>query len=64
MKEIKVLYAEGGGEGEPSNAFIFSNRNTAAKNVYGQLAEGEKARIERLVENSGQEANPPDVQKR
>ena len=63
-EEIKRLYAEAGGEGEPSSDKVFQLRSTAARNVYIGLSEDEKAMVMKEVENSGQEANPPDVQKR
>ena len=61
---MRRLYAEAGGEGEmPSNKAL-GLRNTAAKNVYDQLPEDEKRRIAQKVDKSGEEANPPDIQKK
>ena len=64
LKEIDRLYAEEGGEGEPSSEKVFQCRNTAARNVYIRLSEDEKAVIMRQVKMSGQEANPLDIQRR
>jgi hypothetical protein len=55
---------DGGGTGEPSPDETFRLRMTAAKNVYVQLSEGEKLEIQKAVDQSGMDGNPPDIQKR
>lgn len=64
LKEVNRLHTQAGGEGEPSHGDKFKLRNTAARNVHAGMNEDEKAAIMKEVERSGEEANPPEIQRK
>ena len=63
-EEMKRLHAEAGGVGELTANDEFTMRNTAAKQWYNRLSADEKAMFQIKARSYGQEANPPDIQKK
>jgi hypothetical protein len=68
VEEVKILLgAEKGVPADdivPAAQDIFTHRTTAAKIVYERLSLDEKGKIQKQVERSGKEENPPEIQQR
>jgi hypothetical protein len=63
-KVVSLFEIEHGANAVPTPAQHFALRSKAAKAAYLELVPDQKARIDRLVEASGNDSNPPDVQKK
>lgn len=62
-EEVKNILKEKGHIDEATNDDYFKYRNTAAKRIYEQLSDDEKAKIDEECE-SGNVISPVDIQQR
>lgn len=63
-KVISLFEMEHGANAVPTPAQHFALRSKAGKAAYLELTPDQKSRIDRQVQESGKETNPPDVQKK
>ena len=63
-KVVSLFEIEHGANAVPTAAEHFALRSKAGKAAYLELSPDQKARIDRLVEESGRDSNPPEVQRK
>ena len=63
-KVVSLFEIEHGANAVPTTAEHFALRSKAGKAAYLELLPDQKARIDRLVEESGRDSNPPEVQRK
>jgi hypothetical protein len=63
LEEIKRIFLEGGGSGEPTQEYVFKHRTTAAKQVYLGLGVEEQGKIMEMIDKGG-DIVPDDVKLR